>query len=65
MYNITEKQQLTIKKWIDDLTVDSVFTGAIGGRFTYLFTPTSFGTILVVRDSVTKKELDVTDYGSW
>lgn len=36
--------------------------GAIGGRYTYSFTPTSVGTIVEVKDAITKDFLDITDY---
>ena len=42
-----------------------VYTGAIGGRFTFHFTPTSLGCIVKVSDSVDKDEIDLTDYESW
>ncbi len=39
-------------------------TGAIGGRFTFCFTPTGLGTIFVVR-CVCGKEKNVTDFNEW
>ena len=45
--------------------LDDVYCGAIGGRITYSFTPTSIGTIVKIKDSVTGKELDLTDYYTW
>lgn len=39
--------------------------GAIGGRFTYCFTPTSLGMVVKVIDDVDKDEIDLTDYLSW
>lgn len=38
--------------------------GAIGGRFTWSFTPTSIGTIVVIRCAC-GESLDVTNYGDW
>jgi len=32
---------------------------------TYSFTPTNLGVVFKVHDSVTGKELDLTDYDSW
>ena len=40
-------------------------TGAIGGRISYIFTVTSIGVVIVVRDSVTNTEVNVTDFDSW
>ena len=39
--------------------------GAIGGAYTYHFTPTSLGVAVVIENTVTKAELDLTDYYSW
>ena len=39
--------------------------GAIGGAISYVLTPTSLGTSLVVACAGCKGDLDVTDYGSW
>ena len=38
--------------------------GAIGGRFTFSFTPIGLGTIVVIK-CVCGKELDLTDYENW
>lgn len=39
--------------------------GAIGGRYTYCFTPTGIGCVVVVHDDLTDSQLDVTDYSTW
>jgi len=39
--------------------------GAIGGAYTYRFTPTSLGVIFVVENTVTKASLNLTDYDHW
>jgi len=39
--------------------------GAIGGAYTYHFTPTSIGTVLKVENTVTGAVIDLTDYDSW
>jgi hypothetical protein len=41
------------------------YTGAIGGRWTFAFTPTSLGIAVTVRDALTNEEIDLTDYGEW
>lgn len=41
------------------------YYGACGGGITYKFIPTSLGTILVVEETITKKELNVTDALGW
>lgn len=42
--------------------LDMPYYGAIGGSLSYIFIPTSLGVIIKVRHSVTKEELDVTEY---
>ena len=39
------------------------YLGAIGGGVTYMFSPTSLGTVIKV--SCIEEEKDFTDYGSW
>ena len=41
------------------------YYGAISGELRYSFSPTSIGTVLVVRHSMTKAEIDLTDYDLW
>lgn len=44
---------------------EDVYTGAIGGRYTYSFTPTSLGTVVKVYDAITKETIDLSDYDTW
>lgn len=37
----------------------------IGGKFTYIFTPTGIGTAIVVRCNACGEEEDITDINSW
>jgi len=62
-FTITPEQLLRIEEWLKQF--EGRYTGAIGGAFTYCFTPTGLGVIVKVRDSVSGQELDVTDYDSW
>lgn len=39
--------------------------GAIGGRWSYQFTPTSIGVISSIVDNVTKETKDLTDFDNW
>ncbi len=41
------------------------YAGASGGQFTYLFTPTSIGLVVEVRDNIGGEVLNVTDYDQW
>lgn len=40
-------------------------TGAIGGEYTYSFTPTTLGTVIKVHNDLTKDEIDLTDYSDF
>lgn len=40
-------------------------TGIIGGNLSLQITPTNLGTIYLVKDSYTKTEFNLTDFGSW
>ena len=43
----------------------AVVVGAIGGRFTYSFTPTGLGMIVEVVDGISGKSIDLTEYDLW
>lgn len=36
-------------------------TGAVGGRYSFTFTPTGIGTFITITDCITKQTLDVSD----
>lgn len=38
---------------------------AIGGRYTFSFTPTSLGTIIKVQCGSCEEQLDITEYENW
>jgi len=63
-YTITEKQQQRLEQWQAQHT-SKQFTGAIGGRYTFSFTPTNKGTITKVKEIVSGEECDLTDYEAW
>ena len=62
-FHIDKDQKKKITEWYE--TLPKCYAGAIGGRLTYKFTVTSIGTVLRVKDSITGKEIDVTDYAGW
>ena len=41
------------------------YYGCSGGAYTYEFTPTSLGLVVVVRNEVTDEEIDLSDYDGW
>lgn len=64
--NLVEEQRKNMSSTdFDNLTNNGKYpyTGAIGGDITYCFTPTSLGTITVVK--YFDKQIDLTDYNVW
>lgn len=67
MLNILKTLRLTddkISKLSEWMSKFKPSTAAIGGEFTYCFTPTGLGTIVKVKH-YQGEELDLTDYESW
>lgn len=64
-FPISKKESERIENWINNLTKDEPLTkmGAIGGRFTYRFTPTSIGVIGTIEDSITGEKLTFQELG--
>lgn len=44
---------------------EDAYGGAIGGRYTFSFTPTSLGLVTKVKDDISGEEIDLTDYNMW
>lgn len=44
---------------------DEAYYGAIGGGYTFCFTPTGLGVALTVVNNVTKEEINLTEYDKW
>lgn len=44
---------------------DLLNTGAIGGLYTYSFTPTTIGIVIKITNNITGDILDLSDYDSW
>ncbi len=63
MFVINSTQNKKINEWMS--THKNAYEGAIGGRYTFCFTPTSLGEVIVVKDSVTNTEIDVSEYEDW
>ena len=74
MNYLSESENSILEDWLsvhnktcklyDDGTSDISPSGAIGGRLTYSFTPTSLGIITVVKCAC-GKEINLTDYDNW
>ncbi len=63
-FELSPEQEEKFNKWKAG-TEPFRYAGAIGGRYTYSFTPNSLGTVIKVTDSMTKKEIDLSDYENW
>ncbi len=62
VFSLTEKQMKKFEKWRKAKGV--VYVGAIGGAYTFCFTPTGIGMVEIVKcDDGT--ELDLTDFDNW
>jgi hypothetical protein len=59
-FKLTEKQVKLAEKWTKEKRIEN--QGAIGGQFTYEFTPCSIGLFVSVKDTVTNETLDLTEY---
>lgn len=67
-FGLTRRQVEKVQAWME--TVEAKVPSrptAIGGRYTYAFTPNSIGVVCVVQDSDsgTGETLDVSDYEDW
>jgi hypothetical protein len=66
-FHLTTEQVRRYKVWQSTLVTADTKMGAIGGAFSFVFIPTTLGTIVKVRFSCNGKEseLDLTDYSEW
>jgi hypothetical protein len=60
-FELTEEQEKTLNEW---KSTQEFPPATIGGAYTYEFTPTGLGTIIVVK-CVNKNTIDLTDYDNW
>ncbi len=60
-----ELSKLVAWKKKQDAKTRRAYKGAIGGEYTFSFSPTGIGTAVRVENSITKEVIDVTDYDSW
>jgi hypothetical protein len=62
MFNLSEEQNEKVRDFIDK---NRKYSGAIGGQFTWNFTPTSIGMVIQITDNLSKEVLDVSNYNEW
>lgn len=66
MFRLTPLQIKSLNDWIESQEkVHEGSVGAIGGRYSYSFTPTNLGVVSVVTDNFTKTSIDLTGYNEW
>lgn len=61
-FELSEKKIDRFNQWTSKHSYS--YTGAIGGRYTFEFTPTGLALIIRVIDNATKEILDLTDWES-
>jgi hypothetical protein len=66
-FTISGKELSTLLAWKkkQDAKTRKIYKGAIGGEYTFSFSPTSIGVGIHVANSITKEMIDITDYDSW
>ncbi len=73
IFEIDEKSKDKINQWYEkhvpnckyyDKTYGGIYTGAIGGGLSYIFTPTGLGTTIVVKCACGEK-INLTNYDEW
>ena len=62
-FELTDEQLRKMYAWRRNH--EDVYEGAIGGRYIFMFTPTSLGIVTKVKDVVTESEIDLSDYDQW
>jgi len=68
LYIITEDDIKKINSWQKSkkhIKCHKRYAGAIGGQYSYEFTPTSIGTVFKIKCSICNNELNLTNYENW
>ena len=65
MFEVSSIELENFKKWNLTHKCHEKYHGAIGGYITWMFTPTSIGTIIKVNCSSCKHTEDISDYDNW
>lgn len=66
-FMLEQKQQDKLDVWFAEqyAKTDTMSDGAVGGAFTYHFTPTSIGVVTKVSNAHTGETIDISDYENW
>lgn len=65
IFTIEGKELKAAKKWIKKQKKKNKKVGTIGDRFSYEFAITGIGIGVSVKDALTGKSKDITDYDKW
>jgi hypothetical protein len=60
---VTPNDQKKIDRFVEEC--GETYAGAIGGGYTFEFTPTGLGVIFVVKNTIKNKKINLTDFDSW
>jgi len=63
LFSISGIELEKLREWM--ATLKPMYSGAIGGRYTYSFCPTGIGTIVKVTYGGTGEVIDLTAYHEW
>lgn len=65
-FELSKKEEKLIEKFEKkQRKKDPDEMGSVGGRFSYIVTPTGIGILVGVRDNLLNEEKDVTDFNNW
>ena len=64
-FALSQTELEKLNKWLEERPKKDAYTGAIGGRLTYMFTPNNLGMTVKVKDELTGDVVDLTDYSEW
>lgn len=65
MFDLDKEESKRLREWDEAHECElKEYSGAIGGRLTYQFTPTGLGCVVKIICGC-GEEIDVTDYGYW
>jgi len=63
LFVLDDTQLNKLAEWQENHT--PIYVGAIGGMYTFSFTPTGIGVIIEVKNNTTGESINLTDYDSW
>ena len=64
-FELDETETQRFEDWKKKQKATDPQIATLGERWTFMFTPTGLGTIVVVKDNLLKEELDLTDWENW